>query len=40
MTNQEAIKVLKVYWPDERYSDLQEALALAIGLLKTGARNV
>jgi hypothetical protein len=40
MTNQEAIRIIKNNWPGAWELELQEALALAIGLLKTGAKVV
>ncbi len=40
MTNEKAIEVIKANWPEPRYRLLQEALTLAINLLKTGAKCV
>ena len=41
LTNQEAVKTIQANWPGGNgYTSLKEALTLAIGLLRTGAKNV
>ena len=34
MTNKEAIETIKAHYPDERYTELREALDMAMELLK------